>query len=218
MNDYRDDFGLYDGDNPMIVSTNTPFALLFAQTRETLDVETYSSFIHNAISRFRASRFYTAYKANLIEMGMNRCQIHGNITNEMATVEMHHNMLTIYEIAIIITEHFLNKYGSVTTFDVVKQLKEEHAKNHVQLVMLSLTPHQVFHANKDFFIHPKMCFGNWKEFLYEYMNDLTMDIAYKLLYYFKKAIDSDETYDNGLLDLMDKVRSWIEVNEIQNRR
>lgn len=199
--------------NPTISSPNCPFELPFYQTRDTLmDIEVYKAFLDNAISRFRRGRTYKHYKSHLYGLGLDRCQFHGYITNEMATIEMHHNMLTIYDIAIIITEHWLNTVGYITTFDLVTLLKQEHTNNRIQLVMLSLTPHQLYHNNQDFFIHPDMCFGNWYEFLEMYRTGITQDIAFKILYYIKKAIEKGESDDAGLLDIRDRILDWTHLN------
>ena len=210
-NNMYDDIFYYDnGNNPTIVSPNSPFELPFYQTRESLlDIESYKNFLQNAISRFRQSRTYKNYKSYLINLGLDRCQVHGNITNEMATIEMHHNVLTVYDIAIIITEHVINTYGKISTFDLVQLLKEEHKANRVQLVMLSLTPHQLFHNNQDFVISNEMCFGNWIEFLEKYNRGLTRDIAYKILFYIQKNITNNGSTDDAeLLNLRDKILSW----------
>lgn len=205
---------LIDGENPTISSPTCAYVLQFDQTRESLlDIETYKSFLDNAILRFRHSETYIKYKSFLMELGLDRCQFHGNITSEMADIEMHHNMLTIFDIAIILTEHQLNTVGKITTFDLVELLKQEHKKNRVQLVMLTKTPHQLFHNNPKFFIHPRMCFGNWQEFLRLYHDGITRDIANKLIYYLDRAIREGGSNDNGLLDLRNNIYSWSIQNE-----
>lgn len=199
--------------NPTLTSPNSYLQLSFYLTKESaIDIETYKRFLDNAISRFRRSKRYKKYKGFLIELGLDRCQFHGNITNEQATIEMHHNMLTIFDIAVIITEHVLNTKGYISTFDLVQLLKQEHTNHRVQLVMLSLTPHQLYHNNPDFFIHPKMCFGNWVEFLNIYNTGLTQDIAYKLLFYLKRAEEMGESDDKDLLNLRQTILDWSYLN------
>ncbi len=202
-----------NGVNPTIYSDNCPYQLPFYQTRETLiNIEDYKKFLDNSISRFHHSRTYKRYKGYLIDLGLNRCHFHSNITNEMATIEMHHNMITIYDIAIIITEHVINTRGYISSFDLVQLLKEEHKANNIQLVMLSLTPHQLYHDNPDFFIHPHMCFGNWPHFLTKYNKGITLDIAFKILFYLKKAVENNNSQDNQLLDIRDKILNWSGLN------
>lgn len=200
--------------NPALVSPNSSFILPFYETRETLfDTETYEDFLKNAISRFRKSRTYKHYKSFLMNLGLDRCQFMGNITSEMATIEMHHNMLTIFDIALIITEHILNTQGMISTFDLVMLLKQEHKNHRVQLTMLCKTAHQLYTNTDDIFIHPSMCIGNWMEFLNRYSTGITQDIAYKLVFYLNDAIKNDGSNDNGLLEARDKIMEWNKFNQ-----
>ena len=198
--------------NPIISSPNSSFSISFYQTRESLmDIDTYRVFLKNCETRFRHSIAYNNYKAFLISIGLDRCQVHGYINADMegVSLEMHHAILTLFDICLMITEHILNTVGYVTTFDVVQKLKEEHKEHNIALVMLSKTPHQVYHANTgDFFIHPSMCFGKWPVLIEKYKYGLTQDISFKLLYYLKKAIETDKSDDKGLLDLRDKIKEW----------
>lgn len=203
----------YGDFNPTLTSPYTHYELPFYQTRDTLmNTDTYREFLNNAISRFRRSRTYSNYKGFLIGLGLDRCQVHGNITMEMATLEMHHNMLTIFDIALIITEHIINTVGYISTFDLITLLKQEHLNHRVQLIMLSLTPHQIYHNTDGFFIHPSNTIGNWWEFLERYHTGLTLDIAYKLLKYINKSLDSEYSYDSNLLNIRNKIYDWSGLN------
>ena len=103
MNKFPDINVVNDFNNPILVSPNSYTVLPFYQTRETLfDTESYNAFLVNAIRRFRNSKTYKHYKGFLINLGLDRCQFHGNITNEMATIEMHHNIINIHDIIFII--------------------------------------------------------------------------------------------------------------------
>lgn len=211
----------YNDVNPTLHSPNSPFELSFAQTRETmLDVEVYKAFLDNAIARFRHSNTYTHYKAHLMELGLDRCQIlsniHSDIDQEMATIEMHHNILTIFDVALIITEHMLNIYNYITTFDLVELLKMEHTKHHVCTVMLTKTAHQLVHSDPEFIIPPSMCFGDWPTFLQLYRTGITRDICYKLLVYIKQVTDKkleNENHIAKLMQLRDTVLDWSRWNE-----
>lgn len=215
------DIWQYNDMNPTLQSPNSPFEISFAQTRESLlDVEVYKAFLDNAISRFRHSRTYKHYKAHLMEMGLNRCQVCGNIKSdidqEMATIEMHHNILTIFDVALIITEHMLNVQGNISTFDLVELLKMEHTNHRVCTVMLSKTAHQLVHSNPDFVVPPSMCFGDWPSFLNIYRTGITRDICFKLIYYIKKVVDKKEESEENvrkLLKLNDDIINWAEWNE-----
>lgn len=198
--------------NPGLYSPNSNYSISFYQTKETLmDIDTYRSFLKNCEYRFRRSATYSNYKGFIIGLGMDRCQVHGFIHADMqgVDIEMHHAILTLFDICLLITEHILNTVGFVSTFDVVQKLKEEHKANNIALVMLSKTPHQVYHNNpSEFFIHPNMCFGKWPELIKKYKYGLTQDVAFKLLHYLKKAIEVDGSDDKGLLDLRDNIKEW----------
>ena len=151
--------------NPILASPNSTYAIPFYQTRESLlDIDVYRNFLKNCETRFRHSVTYSNYKGFLIGIGLDKCQVHGYINANMegVSLEMHHAILTLFDICLLITEHLLNTVGYVTTFDVVQALKEEHKEHNIALVILSKTPHQVYHDNpSQFFIHPRMCFGKW---------------------------------------------------------
>lgn len=218
MNEYYNPFPgieIYQENmNPVVNSPNSTYGISFYQTRETLiDIDVYRNFLKNCEYRFRHSITYSNYKGFLIGLGMDRCQVHGFIHADMegVDIEMHHAILTLFDIALMITEHLLNTVGYVTTFDVVQALKEEHKANNIALVMLSKTPHQMYHANSsEFFIHPDMCFGKWPVLIEKYKYGLTQDVAFKLLYYLKRAIETGTTDDGGLLTLRDKIKEWSE--------
>lgn len=202
-----------ENSNPVLCSPNSEYAIQFYQTRDSLtDVDTYRQFLKNVESRVRKSETYKNYKSFLMGLGMDHCQVHGYINSTMATIEMHHAIMTLFDIAMLITEHTLNTVGYVTTFDVAQAIKEEHKNGNVALVMLSKTPHQVYHADSSFFIHPDMCIGNWPNLLKKYNLGLTQDLAFKLLYYIKKAIDNGCTNENGLLDLRENIMNWSNLS------
>ena len=114
--------------NPVLASPNSSYTISFYQTRDTLmDIDTYRNFLKNCEARFRHSVTYNNYKAHLIDIGLNRCQVHGYITSDMegVSLEMHHAILTLFDICLLISEHKLNTIGYVTSFDIVEALKED---------------------------------------------------------------------------------------------
>ena len=196
-------------DNPTLSSENSEKSISFYQTRETLySPELYNKFIHSAVNRFHKSNTYSMYKGRLIEMGMNRDFIQSNLSMEHCSIEMHHNVLTVYDIAFIICEHTLNTVGKISSFDLVEKLKEEHKNNRVGLVMLSVTSHELYHANDDFYIHPNMVIGRWYEFLEKYNRGITPQIANKVIRYINTALNTEKSTDAGLLKLRDNIYDW----------
>lgn len=207
--------GYMDNENPTLASPYTPFILQFYQTEDSLNnIEDYRNFLKNVESAFRVSREYKAIKSRLMESGMTNCQIHGNLNEEMVSIEMHHNMLTLFDLAMIITEHMVRTVGRISSFDVVRLLIQAHVDNEVLLVMLSKTPHQMYHNNSEFFLPFEMCIGEPWKFLEKYKYGITQDIAYKILRYLRQEEKNDgKINDQGLLNIRESILSWSQMIE-----
>ena len=207
-----------NGSNPLWTIKDDPTILQFKQTKESfLNVEVLKSFLTNAISNFRSTRTYKNYKGFLMGLGLDRCQLLGNITNDMATVEMHHNMLTIFDIAFIITTHITNTTSEgITTMDLCYLLKKVHKEHKVQLVMLSLTPHQLYHNTDQLKLPPEMCFGDWYSFLKEYKYGITKDIAYKLIFYLKEFQEHNFSPNYDILAIRKEIYDWSNITDSIN--
>lgn len=183
----------FDQENPCLSSPECDYDLYFYQTRTTLiDVDVYRNFIKNVIARFRRSKHYKTYKSYLMSMGFDRCQVMGNVTSEDVGdngIELHHNIIGVYDIAIMICEHTLNTVGIISSFDLIQMLIQEHYMNNIPIVFMSETAHQMYTADPNAYIPPEMTFGKWWELLYRYRYGITLDIAYKILKYIKKYQD-----------------------------
>jgi len=208
--------------NPTLHSPNTPFEQPFLSDRDTfMDVDEYKAFVENCISRFRHSVTYKNYKHYLYDIGLNRCQLLGNITSDMkVAIEMHHNFLNIFDITVLITEHMINTIGYCTTFDVVQALKEEHKNNNIPIVMLSKTAHQLYHnSNGELFMPARMCFGFWYELLRKYNRGITINIAQKVVNFLRKSVEYEQKYlpdedmTRKLLEVREQVEGWNQYNE-----
>ena len=199
---------------PTIFFKGADSPLQFYQTRETLaDMDRYKSFIDNCVRRFRKSRTYKSYKAYLMSMGLDRCQINGNIQDGMADIEMHHNFLTIFDITTLISQHILNTVGRCTTFDIVALLAEEHKANRIPIVMLSKTAHQLYHEDSNFHINQDQCFGDWVSLLIKYRYGITIFIAQKVIKYIQESQQHNELNTLPYYQLQNHVLSWGNWNE-----
>lgn len=184
---YYPDVISYANFNPTIRIDGAPIDLMFYETKETLlDVEVYRDFIKSAVSMFRATEYYKAYKSYLMSMGLNRCQVMGNITDEDAPIELHHNILNLFDIALMICEHVVNTVGIICTYDLVQLLILEHQANRIPIVFLSETAHQMYTVDPQGYLPPDMVMGRWWELLEKYKYGITLEIAYKVMNYIKK--------------------------------
>lgn len=203
--------------NPSISSPNALYSISFGMNKEqSYDFEEYKNLIDHAVSEFRHSRTYSHYKAYLMSNGLNMCQLHPHIQNsseekQMATLEMHHCMLNIHEIATMMSEHYLNSGAIITEFDISEMLRVEHTENRIPIVMLCKTCHQLYHHSY-LYVHPEMIFGRWWELFDRYPLGITRDIANKVVYYLNQA--SEEKFEKRkglnekLLSLREKMLSW----------
>ena len=149
--------------NPTLITPNAEDSISLRKTMDDLmDIDTYVKFIRNAVKLFRQSEFYKLYKSHLIQLGLDRCQVLGNLPvdtddkDSMVTIEMNHVIITVFDVALIICETILKTYGSITTFELVNLLIKEHAEHRVPLVMMCKSVHQAYHADPLFFVHPKI--------------------------------------------------------------
>ena len=205
---------IIENQNPMVSSTNADHSIQFRQTRDSLnDVDEYRKFLNNAISQFRHTRTYNNYKSFLCSIGLNRCQYLGNVTSDMASVEMNHCILTIFDVAYIITETTLKEHGSITTFELVHMLKEVHKKNMVPLVMMSKTVHQLYHSDDDFYVAPSQIFGKWWELLKTFRAGISVDIAFKIINWLKVAAEKGEMDTMTYFDMSNNIMNWGMVND-----
>ena len=204
--------------NPEISSPNADYSITMAFTRDQrYDFEEYESVFKSAIKNFRNSNTYKHYKSYLYSLGINCCQFHPYITDEIASLEMHHCMLNIYDIAIIIMEDSINRYGSITEFDLADLLKIEHTNNRIPIVMLCKNCHQLYH-HKSLYVHPSQIFGKWWELFDRYPLGLTREICEKLLKYISRGLHDKEKYrdeDNKkLLELRGKIEEWTKLRGV----
>lgn len=178
----------FDKNNPTVRSPYAINDLPFYQTKETLmDVDVFRDFLRNAESAFRASKEYKAYKYYLMEcLGITRCQVMGNVSSEDADIELHHNVLGLFDICLLIASHVVNTVGIITTFDLVEMVIQEHWNNRVGVTFLSKTAHQMYTNDPDAYIPPEMTFGRWWELLSIYRYGITYDLANKIIKYLGK--------------------------------
>ena len=173
--------------NPTIHSPAAEYDIPFYLTKDyVMDIDLYRNFVKNCVYRFRRSRYYKQYKSYLMDLGLDRSQVLGNIDDTMADIEMHHAILTIFDITLMITEHLLNTVGRATSFDVIQLLIEEHHQNNIPIVMLDKTSHEMLHSDMDNFLPPSQVFGHWWNLIYKYRYGVSIDVAKKLLAYISR--------------------------------
>lgn len=195
--------------NPSIDSPDHPNAIFFKQSKETMiDTELYSRFIYSCENSFRKSRFYKDYKCFIMNLGIDKDQNKPAISSDMATIEMHHNLPTLKQGTIMITEHLFNVKGYATTYEVLYLLEEAHRNNWFDICMLSKTEHQMHHANPSDFISTKQCIGFPAKFIETYLDGMTLDISFKILLQLKLEEQYGESYNPMMVKAREDILSW----------
>lgn len=216
----------YNTSNPKLYSTNQDYSIEFGLSPDNrYDFEEYMEFLSSAINMFHKSKFYTQYKGYLYSLGINKCAFHPYIKSDdegtVATLEMHHCMLTIFDIAVLITEHYLNtlpKDIAFTEFDLAEVLKNEHKANNIPIVFLCKNCHALFH-HSFLYVEPEQIFGNYINLFYKYKNGWTNNnILDKMYRYLNRSLEPNIDYQrknrDKLLELRDSILDWSAMNNI----
>lgn len=139
------------------------------------DVEgTYlEKFIHAVEKQVRCNDDYKMYLTALRESeAISRDAFLHNITSSDAEIQLHHYPLTMYAICKSITLRMLENKERVSSFYVSNEVIKQHFRNHIGLVPLTVTMHQLAHLGKLKFLRTQV-FGSWEKFFEEYQDYLS---------------------------------------------
>ena len=134
----------------------------------------YTKFIRSVEGLVRKSEEYTNYIDYIRnQIGLNYCMVMPNIDGDNAKIEMHHGpILTLYDYISIFIEYYIKVNKNFNSFKLAEAIIKAHYRNEIQVVMLSVSVHQLVHDNK-IFIHPKQAFGDFNKFIKKYKLGLT---------------------------------------------
>lgn len=165
-----------------------------------VDPKTYVSFIKSCEKLIRTSEEYNAYIGYLKnEIGLTSDALMPNVDHDKTAIEFHHSPFTLFDICCIIVDSLLSHEQSVNTFQIAKIVMEEHFDNHITLVPLSKTSHELAHSGT-LFINHNMHFGHLDGFIDRYRDGLTSDHIHTYNNYM--SISSvTKTNDSGSLEI-----------------
>lgn len=200
--------------NPTIDCPDSEFLIPFYKDADYFFVlQNFVDFIKSVEATVRKHPQYTEYKGLVATTyGLTKCQVlsHIDIEDESfkeTKIEMHHGpILTLFDLAAIITEWAIQEEKNITTFYIAELLMQEHWDNNVQIMMLSKTVHDEVHEG-NVWVNINQAFGNLSNFIDKYMSGLSARHIQKINDYLNKSIEMD-SYHNGCLTLSDQVRSW----------
>ena len=188
--------------NPTVSSKYAPYEIPFYKTEDELgSLEAFVEFVKDVEKMVRQSPYYKKY-VNYIHdtVGLNRCQVLGNITKEMAPMEVHHGpMLTLFDITCIVVDSLLSKHKAISEFDVAYIIMDEHRRNNVQLINVSETVHEQLHDFGGPFISVDQAFGNFNEFIRRYQDGIKLPEIQKINKYIQMSKEFD-SFDKDYLN------------------
>lgn len=201
---------IYDRNNvtPIVDAKSSYYCVPFYKTEEYFhSLESYTNFVKGCEKMVRTNDRYKKYISYLKkEVKLNRCQVFKDVTDEDATIELHHGPVwTLYDICAIVLEYFLAKKWKITTMRVANQVLDEHQKNRVNCVMLSSTVHQEVH-NRNIFINLDQAWGDINAFVDKYGLYMPDEYKEKLNNYIDRSLLHDSS-DFGILELNNQLYS-----------
>ena len=186
-------------DNIELVSKNNPYTLSMYLQKDT-DHKYFTKFIKKVERTIRSNKDYEEYLGYLREAkNLNYCSIFHNISAGEATIELHHFPFTLYTLCSITANNMINNGLKVSTFMVAEEVIKLHFNNHVGLVPLTKTIHELAHLGKIVLLK-KMIYGNYMEFFNKYREYFTIEEIN-----FIDTLNSTEylNIDNTLINLLE---------------
>lgn len=186
-----------------IVDAKTSFykILMYKDEDYLSNYESYVNFVKGCEKAVRNNDRYKKYINHLKkEVKLTKCQVLKNVTDQDASIEMHHGpIFTLFDICAIVIEYFLIKKWKISTFRIADAVLDEHMKNRVQVVMVSSTVHEEIH-NGDIFINYKQAYGDLPAFIKKYKIAMSDEYKDQLNRYIDRSLLYDSN-DFGVLEL-----------------
>ena len=164
------------------------------------DGQQFEQFIKATERCIRTSLVYKAYISYLKnEIGLTYDAFQGNISHDVASLEMHHALFTLYDYVKIMIDYAFDVGIPVTTFSIAKLVMNEHAQNRILVVMLTKNNHMLVHAGQ-LHVDMRQCHGNLKGFIQLYGKYIKRSpkLLRKLVNY-KIDLDSDNFNDVSII-------------------
>lgn len=195
---------IYNKDNitPIVDAKTSYYHILMYKNEEYFsNYENYVNFVKGCEKLVRTNDRYSKYINYLKkEVKLNKCQVLRNVTDEDASIEMHHGpIFTLFDICAIVLEYYLLKKWKISTMRIADTVLDEHQANRIQVVMVSTTVHEEIH-NGDLFINYHQAFGDINAFLKKYKDAISDEYREQLNRYIDRSLLYDSN-DFGILDL-----------------
>ena len=125
---------------------------LFQNYTECIDIEDIKHIKKIEQKTIRSSYEYRKYIEYLKKtMNMNRCSYLPNIISGIGNlkIEIHHSPFTLFDITTVVCNKHIMVYGSANEFKVADEVMRLHYMNHIGLIPLSPTIHELYSEDVD---------------------------------------------------------------------
>ena len=146
------------------------------------------------------------------ELDMNYCSFFNNINWDYAEIDMHHVMLTLYDIIYIVTMKKLNEESNITIYDIMEEVMKLHYECKVLLIPISKTIHELVHSG-DIFIPIQYAFGNFNEFYNEYKNYFTTEQKELIKEYI--SLSNDIIKDYKTPEILERKFTYLSIDGVE---
>jgi len=145
----------------------------YIEPKMLFDTRIVDTIINSVKQMIRTSQWYKAYIDYLRNViGLQFDAFNGNITQDNATLVMHHGpIFSITDYIKIILNWQLSQGMLTNSFLIAHQVMTEHSLNNVQVVMLSKNNHALVHAGK-LYLDMRQCWGNIIVFIEKYKEQI----------------------------------------------
>lgn len=146
------------------------------------------------------------------EMDFNRCLLLSNIDYDMASIELHHSVFTLYDVVDIVTQKHETIYKHINVFDIANEVMKIHYEGLVPLTPLTETVHQLVHNDEIFIpfqILDGSSFGNRKLFIEAYKDYMSTD---QLAKYNSKIKYSNEVIKDYSVPILERKFTYLKVD------
>lgn len=171
-------------------------SLPFFKTHITLsnsaDLEKFIKSIESLIRKSGVYKGYIKYLKQ--EIGLNRCMVFSELTDEDVTIEMHHSVFTLFDCVSITLIKFLKENRQISSFDIAKEVLDDHINNLIPVAMVSKMVHEAVHPGRNdiepYFIPLESSWGDIVKYVEKYKGCLTPEHIARLRRY---AVKYNET-------------------------
>lgn len=202
--------------NPTISINNDAFFSVSLYTESFLEEKDMIKFIKKTERLVRSSPEY-AQLMNYIreELNLSFCTYLNNVDKNMAAIEMHHHIYTLYDIVQIVIAKHEKENTPFNSLSIANEVLFLHYNNLCGLVPLSTTIHQLVHSDNNFYIHKDLVLGDVDSFFNMFKEYMTDELKAKYNDWVKYSETHTEDKFNTL-ELFDKENREAQVNRVNS--